>query len=256
MSETAAVTLPAAPAHIDAPFGPSVDGPAHDRGPLPGDPNQVDPFVFLAPDDPRRMMTDRQLRPFGVVDARILAAFDTVPRGVFIAKGFATVAYTDIPLRCVSGKRMLLAPMILGRMLQAAEPQPHHRALDVAGGSGYSACLLGRLVGEVVALESAAMESPFDLGDNVTRVAGPVTEGAKAKGPFDVIVVNGVIEIAPTALLEQLAEGGRLIVLEPHGPAVQGVRYDRIGGDFNRRLLFNASGPTLPEFVAPERFVF
>ncbi|QLP97906.1 MAG: protein-L-isoaspartate O-methyltransferase [Rhodoblastus sp.] len=202
------------------------------------------------------MMADRRLRPFGVFDAKVLAAFDAVPRERFVAKEFVSVAYADTPVRCAAGRRLLLAPLILGRMLQAAEIKPADRALDVAGGSGYSACVLGRLAAEVTALESEALETPFELGDNVTRVVGPVTEGAKTKGPFDVIVINGVIEVASKALLEQLAEGGRLIALERQGAAAQGVRYVRNGESVNRRLEFNASGPLLPEFAAPAGFVF
>ena len=252
MSETAVVrNLP-----VDAPLGPSVDGPSQDRGPLPGDPNQIDSFEFLAPDDPRRMMADRQLRPSGVFAMDVLAAFDAVPRERFIAPELACVAYADAPLRCVSGQRMLLAPLILGRMLQSAEPRAHERALDVAGGSGYSACVLGRIVREVVALESEGSAARFDLGDNVTRAVGPVAEGAKDGGLFGGIIVNGVVAVAPAALMDQLAEGGRLIVMEKQGPAIQIVRYDRIGGDLNRRSMFNGSGPALPEFAAPERFIF
>lgn len=260
MSEIAAVTTApatnAASAAVEAAYGPSVDGPAKDRGPLPGDPNKVDPFLFLAPDDPRRMMADRQLRPGGVFDAAVLAAFAAAPRDRFVGKAFKGVAYTDTPLPCASGRRQLLSPLILGRMLQAAEIRSGDRALDVAGGSGYSALLLGRLAKEVVALESEALETPFDLGDNVTRATGALIDGAKSKGPFDVILINGAIEIAPTALLDQLAEGGRLIALEKQGAAAQVVRYDRVGGDVNRRIVSNASGPALAEFKAPAAFVF
>ena len=258
MSESAAVA--AAPSldasRLDAPLGPSVDGPARDDGPLPGDPNTVDSFLFLAPDDPRRMMADRQLRPGGVFDLRVLAAFDAVPRERFVAPHLQSVAYTDTPLRCVGGKRDLLSPLILGRMLQAAETKTSDHVLDVAGGSGYSACVLGRIAKTVVALEGEAIETPFDLGDNVTRAIGPVAAGAQAKGPVDVIVVNGAIETAPTSLLAQLAEGGRLVALEKQGAATQIVRYDRVGDDVNRRPVFNASGPILAEFRAPAGFVF
>lgn len=256
MSDAAAMTSAPAAHALDAPLGPSVDGPGRDRGPLPGDPNSIDPHLFLAPDDPRRMMADRQLRPGGVYDVAILSAFDSVPRDRFVAPGLQSVAYTDTPLADAGGKRMLLSPLILGRMLQAAEPSADDRALDVAGGSGYSACLLGLLTREVTALEAQAMESPFDLGDNVTRATGPVAEGAKDQGPFDLILVNGVIEVAPTALLAQLAVGGRLVALERQGPAAQVVRYDRVGDDVNRRLVANASGPIVAEFRAPAGFAF
>lgn len=227
-----------------------------DAGPLPGAPNSLDPKVFLAPDDPRRMMADRQLRTFDVTDVAVLAAFDAVPRERFVAPALRDVAYCDRPLACAGGKRQLLAPMILARLVQEARVEPTSRVLDVAGGSGYSACVLGRLAGSVIALESEATEAPFDLGDNVTRAVGPLADGAKTHAPFDVILINGVIEVAPTALLDQLADGGRLLTLERQGPAVQGVRYDRNGKDVTRRAVFNASGATLPEFAAPARFIF
>lgn len=219
-------------------------------------PSVADKSIFLAPDDPRRMMADRQLRTFDVFDVDVLSAFEAVARAPFVAPGYQSVAYADTPIPCAGGVRTLLAPMILGRLIQEAHIRPTDCALDVAGGSGYSACVLGRLAARVVALESQAGPAGVDLGGNVTRVVGPVAEAPKGQGPFDVILINGVVETRPDALLAALAEGGRLMTLEPQGAAVRGVRYDRIGGDVNRRVVFNASGPRLPEFAAPARFVF
>jgi protein-L-isoaspartate(D-aspartate) O-methyltransferase len=257
MAETAVTT--SSVSSTDAPvahLGPSVEGPAKDFGPLPGDPSKLDAFEFLAPDDPRRMMADRQLRPFGVFDVDVLAAFDAVARDRFVAPDFSTVAYADTPMPCASGRRQLLAPLILGRMLQEALPLASDRALDVAGGSGYSACVLGRVVKTVTALEGEGVDVSASLGGNVTRVTGPVADGWEKTAPYDLILVNGVIETEPTKLLTQLAEGGRLIALERQGAAVQAVRYDRVGSGFNRRLAFNASGPVIAEFKAAPSFKF
>jgi protein-L-isoaspartate(D-aspartate) O-methyltransferase len=254
----AEIAVTSAPANADPSLAVDLDRQVADRdlGPLPGDPSAVDPIVFLAPDDPGRMMADRQLRPFGVFNDAILDAFDAVPRDRFVAKGLESVAYADKPLPCVATGRTLLAPLILGRLIQEAGVRATDTALDVAGGSGYSACVLGRLVKDVTALESEKLETPFALGDNVTRATGPLAAGAPQRAPYDVILINGVIETRPDALLTQLADGGRLVTLERRGAAVQGVRYDRIDGEVTRRTVFNASGPALPEFAAPAAFRF
>jgi protein-L-isoaspartate(D-aspartate) O-methyltransferase len=219
-------------------------------------PSAPDPSIFLKPDDPRRMMADRQLRTFEVFDIGVLSAFEEVLRDRFVAKGYEPVAYADVPVPCASGRRMLLAPMILGRLIQEARILPHETVLDVAGGAGYSACVLGRVAKSVVSLESDGVPAGLDLGANVTRVVGPVTEPPAGQGPFDVILVNGVTEIPLVALLKALTPTGRLMALEPHGAAVRGVRYDRVGEDWTRRVIFNASGPRLPEFAAPATFTF
>jgi protein-L-isoaspartate(D-aspartate) O-methyltransferase len=105
--------------------------------------------------DLRLNMVNGQLRTGGVVDQALLAAFLETPRERFVAPPFASLAYLDRELPALGAKaRRLLPPMTLARMLQAAMVNPGERALDVGGGSGYGAAILGAMGAKVVALES------------------------------------------------------------------------------------------------------
>jgi protein-L-isoaspartate(D-aspartate) O-methyltransferase len=109
-------------------------------------------------------------------------------------------------------------------LLQAAAVAPGERALDVAGGSGYSAAILEQMGASVVALESdagAADAARRALAGHagIEVVEGDLASGAQGKGPFDVILVNGAFETRPDALIAQLAEGGRLVGVEAPGSA-------------------------------------
>ena len=108
----------------------------------------------------RLAMVESQIRPYGVRDARILEAFASLPRELFVGEDQKPLAYCDeaIPVAIAtaggSKERRLLPPMVLARMLQHAAPRPSDRALDIGGVTGYSAAILSRLCGEVHALET------------------------------------------------------------------------------------------------------
>jgi protein-L-isoaspartate(D-aspartate) O-methyltransferase len=211
----------------------------------------------------RQMMVDCQIRTFDVTDQALLGALYEVPRELFVAPEFATLAYADRMLPSAGGKRQLLAPMVLARMIQAAALRPTDKVLDVGGGAGYAACVMGRLVAGVVALESdaalteAARAAAAQCGQaNVTFVTGALDQGHAAGAPYDAILIDGATETTPTALLRQLADGGRLIVIDAATAAARAVRYERSAGDFGKRPLFNASAPVLDGFRREPVFAF
>lgn len=218
--------------------------------------------------DLRRTAVDCQIRPFGVTDQRILASFLDVPREKFVPAGFEPVAYADVelthPLSGGKGGRAMLLPLVLARLLQAAEIGASDRVLDVAGGAGYSAAILATLAGSVVALESdealskAAAANFESLGlSNVTAVCGALTDGAAGKGPFDVIVVNGAAQNGLEKLAAQLAPGGRMVVLKPHAySASRAFLCRKDGANLSERALFEAAGKLIPEFAPAPAFVF
>jgi protein-L-isoaspartate(D-aspartate) O-methyltransferase len=215
----------------------------------------------------RRAMVDCQLRTFDVFDIPVLAAMEAVPRERFVPAGREGLAYIDqdIPVAdAIEGaeRRFMLKPMVLGRLLQALEIEPGAKALDVAGGLGYSAAVLARLGLEVTALEAtaaaaqAASERLAAVGvSGVETVAGPLAQGYPAAAPYDVILINGLVETRPQALLEQLAEGGRLACIERRGKAGRAVVYVRSDA-FSSRALFDAGAPVLEAFKAEAGFVF
>lgn len=216
----------------------------------------------------RRNMVDCQLRTFDVHDRAILAAMGEVPRELFVPPALAQLAYGDavLPLGAdASGadSRSMLPPMVLARLLQALKIEPGTRVLDVAGGHGYSAALLARLGAAVTSLEarpdfpgaSAHPEAARYL-EGVTRRDGALAEGCPADGPFDAILVNGCLETKPTALLAQLAEGGRLGCIRQEGGPGRAMLFVRSGGGVGSRALFDASAPVLAAFRAAPAFAF
>jgi protein-L-isoaspartate(D-aspartate) O-methyltransferase len=209
----------------------------------------------------RRRMVDGQIRPSDVTDRDLIAAMLEVPRERFVPPALASVTYLDRDLP-VDEKRLLLKPMVLARLIQAAEIGAADRVLDVAGGTGYSSAILARLAGTVVALEDDAGRARrgadilAQLGiTNVTAAVGPLDAGWPALAPYEVILVNGTFEVEPEGLFRQLKEGGRLVGIlgSPHAGKAMIYRLDR--GEIGGRPLFDASAPILPTFVKAPAFV-
>jgi protein-L-isoaspartate(D-aspartate) O-methyltransferase len=209
----------------------------------------------------RRMMVDCQLRTFDVNDNTVLDAFDTVPREAFVPKGQEPFAYIDQTLKIPGGtdSRCLPAPMVLARMIQALKIRPGMKALDVATGPGYAAAIMAELGAQVTALESIpdlAAAARAHLGTNAQVFEGPLADGAPEAAPFDVILINGRVEIRPQALLDQLKDDGRLVcVMGPHRNA-RVTLFVRAGDAFGARPLFDASLPLLDAFAAEAGFAF
>ena len=216
----------------------------------------------------RRMMVDGQVRTFDMHALPVLAAMDAVPRERFVPQERQNLAYIDQDLPVSDGvagaeRRFMLKPMFIGRLLQALDVQKGEKALDVAGGLGYSAALLAHLGATVTALESgealaaAARERLATAGvAGVRTVAGPLDRGWPDGAPYDVILVNGLLEVRPQRLLDQLADGGRLGCIERRGKAGRAVIYVRTGDVVGSRSIFDAGAAVLPAFKAEPGFVF
>lgn len=213
----------------------------------------------------RRMMVDCQVRTSDVTDQRIVAAMQDLPRERFVPERNASLAYLDLDVPVTSGTpaRRLLKPMVLAKLVQAAEIGPQDRVLDVACATGYSTALLARLARNVVALEEDATlarharENLAAMGSaNAEVVSGALPDGWQAGAPYDVIFVNGAAEVLPERLLRQLAEGGRLVGVVGRAPASKAVLYLASGGQATALPIFDAAAPPLPGFAEPPAFVF
>jgi len=211
----------------------------------------------------RHNMVENQIRTNRVTDVRLLAALDRVPREAFVPEAFKSVAYRDDNVEIGSGRRLLEA-MVFARMVQEARIQPNEVVLDVGCGTGYSAAILASLASTVVALESdkalaaRAQALLAELGvDNAAVVEGPLPEGDKPHGPYDVIMVEGAVAESPETLLAQLADRGRLLAISRRPGALgEAALTLRVGSSFSTRTLFEASAPILPGFARRARFVF
>jgi protein-L-isoaspartate(D-aspartate) O-methyltransferase len=213
----------------------------------------------------RRNMIDGQLRPNRVTNIQLLTAIADLPRERFLSAGLASVAYADDDVPLGNG-RYLMEPMILARLIQTLQPQPRDKALVVASGAGYGTALLARLVKSVVALEAdaalagSAEQTIKALGiANVIHVTGTMEAGLSPDGPYDVILIEGAVHHVPPAIVEQLAEGGRLgTVIAAPSAGVLGLAQLIVkeGGIASGRPIFDAGTPALPGFASPPRFTF
>jgi protein-L-isoaspartate(D-aspartate) O-methyltransferase len=214
----------------------------------------------------RRTMVDSQVRTSDVTEPRLIAAMLEVPRERFLPPENAALAYLDFDAPASApGKpvRRLLKPMVLARLIQAAEIAPGDHVLDVGCATGYSSAILARLAHKVVALEeetelaARARDTLRALHlHHVVVESGPLTEGWPARAPFDAIILNGAFEAAPKALLRQLKSGGRLAGVRGRGPLGKAMLYRSIGGECGGRTAFDAAAPLLPGFAEPTGFVF
>ncbi len=209
----------------------------------------------------RRHMVLSQLRPNRITNDRVADAMNTVPREEFVPKELRGVAYLDEDLEVAPG-RFVVEPRVFARLLQEADIGSTDVVLDIGCGTGYSSAVLGFLAQAVVAIESdpALVETASEIlsrleCDNVAVVEGALAEGNAKQGPYNVIHINGSISTVPQSLLDQLAEGGRLICVLGSNPGVATV-YRRQGGDFFPRAAFDASVPPLPDLMVAAPFEF
>lgn len=216
----------------------------------------------------RVKMVDGQVRTTDVTDARILSAMLAVPREAFVDNGLRQLAYIDEDLRYASTAdggepRYLMEPSPFAKLAQLAEVQAGDFVLDVGCATGYSSAVLSRLASSVVALEvdpalaAKATSTLASLGyDNVVVVSGPLQDGYPSEAPYDVIFVGGSAEQVPDALLSQLKEGGRLVVVEGHGNAGVARLFVKAAGTVTARRAFNAAVKPLPGFNRTREFEF
>ena len=214
----------------------------------------------------RRTMVDTQIRVNDVTDGRIVAALMAVPREDFVPAARRELAYIDDDIavsEASAGKsaRYLIEPMILAKMLHAAEIRSEDKVLDIGVATGYSAAVLAGFAAAVVAVEedetlAAAAREALGGKANITVHAGPLAAGAPANGPYDVIVLEGAVESVPQTLFDQLKDGGRLVAVVGTGRASKCLVHTRIGQEISTRPVFDAAIPPLPGFAVVRGFVF
>lgn len=170
----------------------------------------------------REAMVQKQIRSRGVKDKAVLEAMRSVKRHLFVPPAVAAKAYTDSPLP-IGYEQTISQPYMVAYMTEVIKPTPQMKVLEIGTGSGYQAAVLAEIVKEVYTIEivpehgKAAAERLKELGyDNVQVKIGDGYQGWKEHAPFDAVVVTAGAESVPPPLLEQLKEGGRMVI--PVGP--------------------------------------
>ncbi|NMB79948.1 MAG: protein-L-isoaspartate(D-aspartate) O-methyltransferase [Methanomicrobiales archaeon] len=190
--------------------------------------------------DERASMVARQIVARGITNPKILSAMQQIPRHIFVPPPYDRSAYDDNPLPIGSGQT-ISQPYIVALMTELLDPQPGDRILEIGAGSGYQAAILASLVNRVITIErlSAVAERArttlLSLGiRNVDLVIGDGTLGYPGRAPYDGIIITAAAPHLPAPLIEQLAQGGRLVV--PVG-----------GRDFQELVVFQKNHGQLSE---------
>jgi protein-L-isoaspartate(D-aspartate) O-methyltransferase len=210
-------------------------------------------------------MVDSQVRTADVTDLRLIEAMRATPREAFLPASQKALAYLDRDIALDGEDNVyLIKPVVLARLLQAAEIGLTDRVLVTGGAAGYAAAIAGHLAAEVVAVcatdkiataSRTALSSACGLS-NVTVTAGEAGKGNAAAGPYDVIVLDGATEVVPQTLYEQLKPGGRLVGVFAHSVPSRATIVTRSAADFGARILFDATAPILPGLKRLPAFTF
>ena len=204
-------------------------------------------FAVLVQDDyaiQRKNMVETQLKARDIYERATLAAMAKVPRERFVPEEYRSYSYTDGPLPIGEGQT-ISQPYIVAYMTQALGLKPHHKVLEVGTGSGYQAAILAEIVDSVYTIE---IVRPLGLRSralikslgyhNVQVKIGDGYHGWKEKGPFDAIMVTAGAETIPQPLVDQLKDGGRMIIpVGPHKGVRQLVRLDKKNGNIRKKSL-------------------
>ena len=209
----------------------------------------------------REFMVEQQVRPWDVLDARVLDALATLPRDAFVPMAHRALAYADLALPLGHGE-VMMKPVVEGRMLQALALDPADEVLEIGTGSGFVTACLGRLAREVVSIDlhadfSAAARARMDetgQGGNVRLETGDAFQW-NTERRFDVVCVTGAVDTVPARFLEWLRPDGRLFVVRGRAPVMEavlvrnGVNGARIESLFETELPYLVGAAPAPVFT-------
>jgi len=208
-------------------------------------------------------MIEQQIRPWDVLDQEVLSLLSVVRREDFVPPAYRALAFVDMQVPLPEGQYML-EPKVEARLLQDLKLARHEKVLEVGAGSGHMAALLAHRVQQVVTLESRPALARL-AADNLRR-AGVMNatvhqadgaQGLPAEAPFDAILLSGSVASAPSALLEQLKVGGRLMAILGEVPVMRATLVTRLSErDFRSVDIFDTVAPRLDGFAEPPRFRF
>lgn len=190
-------------------------------------------------------MINNQIRARGVATPRVLATIRRVPRHEFVPEPLRDQAYADRPLS-IGHEQTISQPYIVAYMTDLLDSKGHHKVLEVGMGSGYQAALLAELASEVytvetiVALAQDARKRLTELGYNIIHVLigiGDGTRGWPQHQPYDIVMVTAGAPRVPQPLIDQLAEGGRMVIPVGNHESQELIVLERLEGRIVKSCL-------------------
>jgi protein-L-isoaspartate(D-aspartate) O-methyltransferase len=208
-------------------------------------------------------MVEQQIRTWEVLDQDVLDALLEVPREQFVPDAYRNLAFSDISIPLGMGQTMM-PPKVEARMLQALNPGPEDRALEIGTGSGYVTALLARFAHSVVSVElhatfteSATKRLRSINVNNVALVTADGIGGYPAQAPYDVIAVTGSFPQRQPVIEAQLAIGGRLFMITGTGHVMEALLITRTGPDaYTVESLFETEREPLTGAESQPQFAF
>ncbi|MEP6484913.1 MAG: protein-L-isoaspartate O-methyltransferase [Rudaea sp.] len=208
----------------------------------------------------RHNMIEQQVRPWEVLDSRVLESLSAIRREDFVPQAQRNLAFADVDLPLGHGE-VMLRPVLEGRLLQAAAPTREENVLEIGTGAGFLTACLARLAGSVVSLEQHE-----DFADaartrlhaaNVRNARIEATDAVRSfatKETFNVMVVTGAVHALPQHWRDWIKPGGRIIAFVGDSPAQCAVMYTREGDAWNEQTLFETDLPYLRHAEPPRLF--
>ena len=208
-------------------------------------------------------MVERQLRTEGVLDARVLAAFQTTKRENFVPSAFQDLAYADSELP-LPHDQVMHKPSVQARLIQALHLQATDHVLEVGTGSGYGAAILAQLAHQVTSVEifedtfSRAQQKLTEThAHNISLRCRDYAEGPNAcVAQYDAILINGALSSLPANFYKALKPHGRIVALLGQGPAFTACLIEQRDGVWQETRLFETNVPYLVNAPLPETFHF
>lgn len=214
----------------------------------------------------RLNMVESQVRPSDVTDRRLIRAMGVVARELYVPERAAAIAYMDSPVPLAvdaAGRatRELLAPRTFAKLAQSADLDPEDAILVAGCGGGYSLDVLSRVVRKVTGVEAdaalaerARTQLKAQSITNASVQTGAIAAGSPADSPYDAIIVEGAVSDVPKPLLDQLKDGGRLVVIVGNRAVGKAVVWTRAGSTYGQRDVFDATASVLPGFERAATF--
>lgn len=208
-------------------------------------------------------MVEQQVRPWDVLDPKVLELLEVTPREAFVPKGYENLAFADLEIPLGHGETML-APKIVGRLLQAANVHESDLVFEAGTGSGYVTALLAKGAREVDSvdihpdfIDTARANLTAQGIDNVNLAIHDASQGVGNDKLYDVIILTGSLPILPDSFQESLQRGGRLVAVVGEAPVMEAILITRSGdNEWDREVLFETEIPPLRNAPTLKHFTF
>jgi len=209
----------------------------------------------------RHNMIEQQVRPWDVLDERVLGALSAIRREDFVPEASRNLAFADLCLPLGHGE-VMMKPVVEGRMLQAVAPDPTESVLEIGTGSGFISACLARLAADVMSVEvrpdlseTAAANLRAAGVDNVTLEIADAVATFDPRRQFEVMVVTGAAFELPQHWHKWIKPGGRIFAVVGQSPVQRATLFRRRDGDWKAEALFETDLPYLRHAEPTKRFV-